>query len=259
VSTAPAKFATDSWALTIRSLRKYQRNPQAIIFTLVQPVMFVLLFRYVFGGAIETPPGISYVNLLIPGIVVQNALFSAAAASVAISDDMSSGFTDRLRSLPTARLAPLTGRVIADTMRAGLLVVVVFCVGLLVGFRPEWGWGLIVAWLLLMSLAFGFAWIAVAIGVSVKSPEVAQSAGFIWLFPLTFASSVFVPVSTMPAWLQPIATINPVTQFADATRALVLTQEIIPAFGWSLLWVVGMAALGAFLSIRGWNRMMRAR
>lgn len=252
-----SRFTIDTVALAGRSLSKFRRNPQAIVFTIVQPVMFVLLFRYVFGGAIETPPGVDYVNLLIPGIVVQNALFSAASASVAISDDLASGFTDRLRSLPTARLAPLTGRVLADTLRAGLLVIVIFIVGLLVGFRPEWGWGLLVAWLLLMVIAFGFAWIAVAIGVSVKSPEVAQSAGFIWIFPLTFASSVFVPVSTMPDWLAWFATINPVTQFANATRGLVLLGEVGSAMGWTLVWVVIFAVVGGFLSIRGWNRMTR--
>ena len=251
------RFFIDTFALAQRSLAKFRRNPQAIVFTIVQPVMFVLLFRYVFGGAIETPPGVDYVNLLIPGIVVQNALFSAASASVAISDDLASGFTDRLRSLPTARLAPLTGRVVADTLRAGLLVIVIFLVGLLVGFRPEWGPGLLAAWVLLMVIAFGFAWIAVAIGVSVKSPEVAQSAGFIWIFPLTFASSVFVPVSTMPDWLAWFATINPVTQFANATRGLVLLGEVDSALGWSLLWVVGFAVVGGALSIRGWNRMTR--
>jgi ABC-type multidrug transport system permease subunit len=147
--------------------------------------------------------------------------------------------------------------VVADTLRAGLLVIVIFLVGLLVGFRPEWGPGLLAAWILLMVIAFGFAWIAVAIGVSVKSPEVAQSAGFIWIFPLTFASSVFVPVSTMPDWLAWFATINPVTQFANATRGLVLLGEVDSALGWSLLWVVGFAVVGGALSIRGWNRMTR--
>ena len=249
------KFLVDSWALTQRSLVKYRRNPQAVVFTIVQPIMFVLLFRYVFGGAIQTPPGVDYVNLLIPGIVVQNAVFSAAAASVAISDDLANGFTDRLRSLPTARLAPLTGRVFADTLRAGLLVVVIFLVGIIVGFRPEWSWALLIAWILLMLVAFGFAWIAVAIGVSVKSPEVAQSAGFIWIFPLTFASSIFVPVDTMPVWLAAIATVNPVTQFANATRALALNAEISSALGWSLVWIAALTAIGATLTIRGWNRM----
>lgn len=251
------KFVVDSWALTQRSLLKYRRNPQAVVFTLIQPVMFVLLFRFVFGGAIQTPPGVDYVNLLIPGIVVQNAVFSAAAASVAISDDLANGFTDRLRSLPTARLAPLTGRVFADTLRAGLLVMVIFTVGIIVGFRPEWSPMLIIAWLLMMLVAFGFAWIAVAIGVAAKSPEVAQSAGFIWIFPLTFASSIFVPVDTMPNWLATIATVNPVTQFADATRALALNAEISSALGWSLVWIAILTAIGATLTIRGWNRMTK--
>jgi ABC-2 type transport system permease protein/oleandomycin transport system permease protein len=252
-------FVTHTLALTRRSLVRFRRNPQAIVFSLIQPVMFVLLFVYVFGGAIQTPPGVPYVNLLIPGIVVQNAVFSAAAASVAISDDLASGFTDRLRCLPTARLAPLAGRVLADTLRAGLLVLVIFVVGLVVGFRPAWTWGLIVAWLLLMAIAFGFAWIAVAIGVSAKSPEVAQSAGFLWIFPLTFASSVFVPVSTMPDWLAAFATVNPVTQFANAVRGLTLAGEVTSAVGWSLLWIVGLTVLGAFISIRAWLRMAKAR
>lgn len=249
------KFATDTWALTRRNLVRYRRNPQAIVFTLIQPVMFVLLFVYVFGGAIQTPPGVSYVNLLIPGIVVQNAVFSAAAASVAVSDDLASGFTDRLRSLPTARLAPLSGRVLADTLRAGLLVIVIFIVGVIVGFRPVWSWGLLAAWILLMLIAFGFSWLAVAIGVSVRNPEVAQSAGFIWIFPLTFASSVFVPVATMPDWLAAFARINPVTQFANAVRGLTLVPEVTPAVGWSLMWIVGLTVVGAYISIRAWVRM----
>ena len=251
------KFAVDTWALTQRNLIRYRRNPQAIVFTLIQPVMFVLLFVYVFGGAIEVPPGMSYVNLLIPGIVVQNAVFSAAGASVAVSDDLRSGFTDRLRCLPTARLAPLAGRVLADTLRAGLLVIVIFAVGLLVGFRPVWSWGLVAAWILLMLIAFGFSWIAVAIGVSVRNPEVAQSAGFIWIFPLTFASSVFVPVATMPGWLQAFARINPVTQFANAVRGLSLVPEVLPSLGWSLVWIVVLTVIGAFVSIRAWVRMSR--
>ena len=251
------KFAIDTVALAQRSLVRYRRNPQAVIFTIVQPIMFVLLFVYVFGGAIETPPGVSYVNLLIPGIVVQNALFSAAAAAVAFADDLKSGFTDRLRCLPTARLAPLTGRVLADTLRAGFLVLVIFITGLIVGFRPMWSWGLIVAWLLLMVIAFGFAWLAVAIGISVRNPEVAQSAGFIWIFPLTFASSIFVPVATMPDWLAAIATVNPVTQFANAVRGLVLAAEITPAVGWTLLWSAGLTLLGAVISIRAWMRMAK--
>ena len=171
------------------------------------------------------------------------------------SASISSG--DRLRCLPTARLAPLTGRVLADTLRAGFLVLVIFITGLIVGFRPMWSWGLIVAWLLLMVIAFGFAWLAVAIGISVRNPEVAQSAGFIWIFPLTFASSIFVPVATMPDWLAAIATVNPVTQFANAVRGLVLAAEITPAVGWTLLWSAGLTLLGAVISIRAWMRMAK--
>jgi ABC-2 type transport system permease protein/oleandomycin transport system permease protein len=252
------KFLIDTWALAQRSTRRALRTPQVIVFTLVQPIMFVLLFRYVFGGAIQVPDGFSYVNLLIPGIVVQNAVFSAAGASVGIAEDARTGFTDRLRVLPTSRLAPLTGRVLSDTGRAGMLIIIIALVGLAVGFRPEFGWGLLAAFVLLILIAFGFAWIATAIGISAKTPEAAQSAGFIWIFPLTFASSVFVPVETMPGWLQPIARANPVTQFADAVRSMVLGGGITSALWWSLAWVVALTVVGAALSIRAWNRMSRA-
>jgi len=210
----------DAMVLAKRSILQTFRVPELLVFVTIQPVMFVLLFRYVFGGAIHVPGG-QYVNFLMPGIFVQTVAFGGVATGIGLAEDMHRGLIDRFRSLPMASSAVLTGRTIADLARNLFTVVIMLIVGFLVGFRPggtpfEFLLGILV----LMAFSYGFSWVSAFIGLSVRSVEAAQSAGFIWLFPLTFASSAFVPVDSMPGWLQAFARHNPVSVLADSLRGL---------------------------------------
>lgn len=210
----------DAMVLAKRSIMQTFRVPELLVFVTIQPVMFVLLFRYVFGGAIHVPGG-QYVNFLMPGIFVQTVAFGGVATGIGLAEDMHRGLIDRFRSLPMASSAVLTGRTIADLARNLFTVVIMLLVGFAVGFRPG---GTILEFLLgilaLMAFSYAFSWVSAFIGLAVRSVEAAQSAGFIWLFPLTFASSAFVPVDSMPSWLQAFARHNPVSVLADSLRGL---------------------------------------
>ena len=189
----------DAWVLAKRRLRQIPRIPDEIIFATIQPVMFVLLFRYVFGGAIHVARR-SYVNYLMAGIFIQTIIFGATTTGVGLAQDLEKGLIDRFRSLPMAKSAVLTGRTLADLVRNFVVVIVMLVVGLLVGFRPQGsplGW--LAAFGIILLVSFAFSWISATIGLLVHSVEAAQSAGFIWLFPLTFASPAFVTVKTIPA------------------------------------------------------------
>jgi len=215
-----AETVADSRVMAARQLRKTLRRPTYIVFSFVQPVMFVLLFRYVFGGAINTG-GVDYVDFLIPGIIVQTAIFGALLTGVGLSEDIKAGVVDRFRSLPIARSAVLIGRTAADLVMNFLTLSVMLLVGVAVGFRPsEPAYDLALAFALVLAFSYVFSWISAFIGLSVRDPETAQSAGFIWVFPLTFASAAFVPTSSMPGVLRAFAGVNPVTQAVDAARAL---------------------------------------
>jgi ABC-2 type transport system permease protein/oleandomycin transport system permease protein len=248
----------DGGITTWRNLVVLPRTPELLFFTLVQPVMFVVLFNYVFGGAIGAalPPGESYAQFLIPGILVQTITFGAAATSVGLAEDLSKGIVDRFRSLPISRSAVLVGRITSDTVRLFLVTLVVLLVGLLVGFRFEGGLPA-GSMMIVAAVAFGWAmsWIMANIGLRVKDPETAQTAGFVWLFPLSFISSVFTPVETMPTWLQPIARNNPVTQIANLVRGLsmghVTTSMVVSA----VLWIVGITVVFAPLAVRRYRKV----
>jgi ABC-2 type transport system permease protein/oleandomycin transport system permease protein len=249
----------DGAIATWRNLVQLPRTPELVLFTLIQPVMFVLLFTYVFGGSIgqSLPPGLSYAQFLIPGIMVQTIVFGTSQTSVGLADDLQKGLVDRFRSLPIARSAVLTGRIAADTVRLSMVAVVLVLVGYVVGFRFEggWFWGLA---MIVGAVAFGFAmsWIMALIGLSVRDPETASTAGFVWLFPLTFVSSVFVPVYSMPGWLQPIARNNPVTLTANLLRELAIIGR--PAGGTVLpvvLWIVGITAVFGPLAVSKYRRV----
>jgi ABC transporter DrrB family efflux protein len=244
----------DIAAVTKRNLLHIARTPQLLFFSTIQPVMFVLLFRYVFGGAIPIR-GIRYVDYLMAGIFVQTSLFGGASTSVGLAEDLRGGIIDRFRSLPMARSAVLAGRTFADLLRNVLVVLLMLIVGMLVGFRFHGGFAGGVAGLLLV-LAFGYAfsWIFANIGLAVKDPETAQIAGFIPLFPLVFASSAFVPVQTMPGWLQAFAKVQPVSVTINAVRAL---TEGGPVYHWlwqSLAWTVGMLLVFVPLAVRRYRR-----
>jgi len=244
----------DGWVLAKRNLIQIPRIPELLVFATIQPVMFVLLFRYVFGGAIDVT-GTSYVNFLMAGIFVQTVAFGGVATGIGLAEDLQKGLVDRFRSLPMARSAVLTGRTVADLVRNMFVVAVMLVVGLLVGFRPEAdlaGWAATIGLLLLLS--FAFSWIGATIGLLIRSVEAVQSAGFIWLFPLTFASSAFVQTDGMPGPLKAFADHQPITQVVDAVRGLLLDQPV-DNHGWiALAWCIGILAICIPLSVSLYRR-----
>lgn len=250
----PARALRDSGIILWRQLVQLPRIPEVLVFALIQPVMFVLLFRYVFGGAIATP-GESYVNYLMPGIFAQTVAFGAVASGIGLAEDLRRGIIDRFRSLPMARSAVLVGRTVSDLVRNFAVVAVMYIVGLLVGFRPEGSIAAqVLAFLLLLLTSFAFSWIGVVIALSMKTVEAVQSAGFIWLFPLTFASSAFVPTDTMPTWLQVFADNQPFTIVVNAVRALVLDQPVGNYVWLTLAWMIGITAVMIPLATRQYRR-----
>jgi ABC-2 type transport system permease protein/oleandomycin transport system permease protein len=252
--TSPGRALKDSGVVIWRQLIQLPRIPEVLIFALIQPVMFVLLFRYVFGGAIQTP-GESYVNYLMPGIFAQTVAFGAVASGIGLAEDLRRGIIDRFRSLPMARSAVLVGRTVSDLVRNAAVVAVMMGVGLLVGFRPSGSViAIIVAFGLLFLTSFAFSWIGVVIALSMKTVEAVQSAGFIWLFPLTFASSAFVPTDSMPSWLQGFAVNQPFTVVVNAVRALFLAQPVGNLVWLSVVWMGGISAVMIPLATRQYRR-----
>ena len=244
----------DALVLAKRQLKHIPRVPEELVFAIIQPVMFVLLFRYVFGGAIAVS-GTSYVNFLMAGIFVQTVAFGSVSTGIGLAQDLQNGLVDRFRSLPMSRSAVLTGRTLADLVRNLFVVMVMLVVGLLVDFRPE---GSPLGWLagigLLLLFGFSLSWLAALIGLLVRSVEAAQSAGFIWLFPLTFASSAFVPTSGMPTWLRTFADHQPVTLVINSVRGFILGQPV-GADGWqALVWCLGILVIFAPLAVWAYGR-----
>jgi ABC-2 type transport system permease protein/oleandomycin transport system permease protein len=229
----------DTLVLARRSLVRIPRQPDLLVGFTVQPVMFVLLFVYVFGGAISTP-GIDYVDFLIPGIIVQSMTFGGFPTALGLAEDLKKGLIDRFRSLPMSRAAVLTGRTLADVATNVFQLVVMLAVGLAVGFRFATDVPHVVAGIALALLVgYAFSWVFALIGLVASSPEASNAYGFTILFPVTFISSAFVPVDSMPSWLQPIARHNPFTNMVNAERALFIGtpagNQVWLAVGWSLL------------------------
>lgn len=248
--------ARDTLVMTERGLRQTTRIPELLVFSTIQPVMFVLLFRYVFGGAIHVGGGVSYVNFLMAGIFVQTVAFGATGPTgIGLADDLQKGLMDRFRALPMSRMAVLLGRTLADLVRNVLTIIVMLIVGLAVGFSPQGsplGWLGAVALLLIFS--FSFSWVGAAIGLAVRNPEAVQSAGLIWLFPLTFASSAFVPIATMPQWLRGFAENQPITEVVEAVRAWGLGRPVGSSAWIALAWCMGVLAVSMPLAVRLYRR-----
>jgi ABC-2 type transport system ATP-binding protein len=248
----------DLGVVTMRNLRHFWRQPDLLVFSTIQPIMFVILFVYVFGGAVglALPSGVTYVDYLLPGILVQSVTFRASNTAVGLSEDLRRGVIDRFRSMPMARSAVLLGRTTADFVRNVLIIGLMIVVGYVVGFRFQAGVFPALACVALVA-AFGFAlsWIFAFVSLVVRGAETAQTAGFVLLFPLVFASSVFVPVSTLPGWLAPIARASPVTLTADAARTLALTGGVPHSLWGALGWIVGIVALFVPLSVWRYRRM----
>jgi ABC-2 type transport system permease protein/oleandomycin transport system permease protein len=248
---------SDTLTITKRNLLAITRIPEALFFSTVQPIMFVLLFRYVFGGAIHTD-ATSYVNYLIPGIFVQTVAFGSVSTSIGLADDLQKGIIERFRALPMSRGAVLLGRTTADLIRNVFVIIVMTVVGMLVGFRPTTGVlsylaGVGVVLLFAYALSWGFA----IVGLSAPNSETAQVMSFPLIFPLTFISAAFVPVSSMPSWLQGFATYQPFSVTVSACRSLMVgpasTGTGRSTEFWvvqSLLWTVGLLCVFIPLAIR---------
>ena len=247
----------DTLDVTGRNLRNILRTPQALVFALIQPVLFVLLFRYAFGGAIRVP-GIPYVDYLVPGIFAQSVAFGALGTAVGLSADVRSGLLERFRTLPMSRLAILAGRTLADLARNLAVVGVMAGVGFAVGFRVHTSALAFLAGLGLVAL-FGYAlsWGFVSLGLRISDPEAAQAAGVPVMFVLVFASAAFVPLATMPGWLQAVAVHQPLTALVNAVRALVLGGPTAGHVLTSVAWSCGLLIAFALLALRQYQRMNR--
>jgi ABC-2 type transport system permease protein len=245
----------DTRVMTARQLRKVLRRPMYVVYLFVQPVILVLLFRYVFGGAIDTG-SVSYVDYLLPGIIVMTAIFGSLTTGLGLTEDLAAGVVDRFRSLPMARSAVLLGRTGADIVTNTITLLVMLAIGVAVGFRPTQPvYDVVLALLLVLAFAFVFSWISAFVGLAVRDPETAQSIGFIWVFPLVFASSAFVPAHTMPGAVRAFADVNPVTLVVDASRALMIGDggALGPALG-TLAWLAGLLLVFIPLSVRGFRQ-----
>jgi ABC transporter DrrB family efflux protein len=257
----PGALAQVRWAVSDtltfakRNLLVWARVPTFIIVTVIQPVMFVLLFRYVFGGAIPVHLPGGYVNFLMPGIIAQSVAFATFATAVALVLEKQKGVIDRLRSMPTARSAVLVGRLLAETARIVLMIAILVGVGYAVGFRFQNGFGLAVGMVVLavvFAVAACCAW--AFLGLAMSNSESVQAFGLVWLFPLTFVSSAFVPTSTMPGWLQAFANNQPVTIVINAMRALALGGPIATNLWKSAAWLAGSFIVFIPLAVRAYNR-----
>lgn len=263
---------SDGIVVAYRNLVTLWRVPTVLVFELVQPVMFVLLFRYIYEDqlAAEVLGGIDYVFFLMPGIYVQNAIFGSTTTAIGIADDLKKGIIDRFRSLPMARSAVLAGRTTADLAKNLILVLLVIGVGYLVGFRFLNGWlGALGVIALVLAVSFTFSWMSATIGLLLKEVEAVQAAVFTLIFPIVFVSSAFVPVAGMASWLQPVAEHNPVTYWCNLARYLSIGDAGIPPdpttgvpidtpealFVKSALWILGLLAIFVPLSIRLYRKL----
>jgi ABC transporter DrrB family efflux protein len=261
-----ARALSDTAVITRRNLLRTVRLPDVLVLSASMPVIFIVMFTYVFGGAIQgaLPPAAAgkYVNWLIPGLLAQFALFGGAQTAYGLTEDRTRGVIDRFRSLPMARSAVLAGRTLSDLVRSALTLTLMLAVGLAIGFR--WQTSLLgVLGALAVGLVFGYAWSWVMglLGLVVRTAEAVQAAVFMVVFPLAFTSSVFVPIQTMPAWLRPFAANQPITVVSNALRGLVLGQGALPPgrtitgqVALALLWAAAITAVFAPLAIRSYRR-----
>jgi ABC transporter DrrB family efflux protein len=254
----------DALAIAWRNLRALTRIPQYLVFSTIQPVIFVLMFTYVFGGAIKVPGGIPYVDFLIPGIFVQTIVFGATGTAIGLATDMQSGLMERFRSLPMARSALLTGRTIADLGRNVFVVILMAIVGFAVGFHYHTSFLEFLAGMgLVLIFGYSLSWVFASVGLLVGDPESAQAAVFPLMAPLVFASSAFVPVSSMPGWLQAFAAHQPVSVTASAVRGLFVGPHLAGMLSHtsttsyvlqSLAWAAGIILVFGPLAVRRYRR-----
>jgi ABC-2 type transport system permease protein len=257
---------SDSLVIARRNVIRMSRIPEMVIFGLVQPIMFVVLFSYVFAGSVNVGGSFSasdYREFLMGGIFAQTVTFATAGAGAGIADDMNKGLIDRFRSLPMSRGAVLTGRTLADSVQTALTIVVLAVVGVLVGWRVHNGVPrMFAAFGLLLLLGYAFSWIGALIGLSVRTPEAATSGGLIWLFPVTFVSNAFVSTQNMTPWLRHVAEWNPFSATVQACRSLFGNPGVVHSGAWpmehpvwaSLVWSVVIIAAFRTLAVRKYRR-----
>ena len=262
----PASALGDIAVLMRRNLMRTLRMPQLLLFSTVQPVMFLLLFNYVFGGAIgqaiPEAAGGKYINWLMPGLLVQISTFGAGQTAIGLTEDLAKGVIDRFRSLPIARSAVLAGRTLADVVRNAFVLALMLVVGFAIGFRPQTGvLSFMAGFGMVLLFTFSLSWVMATVGLKVRSPEAAQSAAFIPIFPLVFASSVFVPTQTMPDWLRAFADHQPITVITNALRGLMLGEgALLPGHTVggtvlaALVWMAGISVVFAFLAVRTYRK-----
>ena len=254
----------DTWSVTKRNLRHYVRQPRLLLFSTIQPVMFVLLFSFVFDGVVsaDLPGGVTYINFLLPGILIHSSAFRTVQTAVGLGEDLERGVVDRFRSMPMARSAVLSGRTMADLLRSLAVLALMIVIGYLIGFRFTQGPVQALGAIAVVAL-FGYAlsWIFTYIAMVVPGAEAVQAAGFVAIFPLVFASSVFVPVATMPGWLATIVAYNPVTLGADAARVLAIGylpeayDSAWEPISWTVVVCTLILAVFVPLAVRRYRRM----
>jgi ABC-2 type transport system permease protein len=266
-----ANTVSDWWVITRRNIITYLRKPDLLVFSTIQPIMFVLLFVYVFGGSFELllPPSVPYVDFLMPGIFVQTAIFASTQTGVGLADDLQKGLIDRFRSLPMARSAVLAGRTAADAVSVTVQTVLMLIVAYLVGYRLHEGTAeALLAFVGIVSVGYAFTWVSAFAGLSLKTVEAVQAALFTIVFPFVFVSTAFVPLETFPSWLKPFVEHNPVTIWVDTVRVLTLgdlySAQTSPLFAhvqslgtllWlSVLWFAGFLVFFSFLGVRVYRR-----
>jgi ABC transporter DrrB family efflux protein len=250
-----AVAASDTLVLAKRSLLRIPRQPDLLVGFTIQPIMFVLLFVYVFGGAIATPGFDNYTDFLIPGIIVQSVAFGGFVTALGLAEDLKKGLIDRFRSLPMWGPAVLTGRILADVGTNIIQLVIMFGVGFAVGFWFATGVLEVIAGLaLLLLIGYAFSWVFAFIGLIASSPEASNAYGFTILFPITFVSSAFVPTATMPGWLEPVAENNPFSTMVDAARALFLDTPAGNDVWGAVVWCIGIVAVFGPLSAWRYRR-----
>jgi oleandomycin transport system permease protein len=255
-SMTPARALRHSLTLAWRALVRIRRNPEQLLDVTLQPIVFVTLFVFLFGGAIKGESRHTYLEYVLPGIMVLTVVFASMGTGIGLNTDVTKGIFDRFRSLPISRSAPLTGTIMGDFVRYLVSVAIVFAYGSLLGFRIATNPPCALAAVALM-FVFGFAvgWIWVLLGLYVKSPQSLQGFGFIVMFPLAFGSSVFIPTATLPGWLQAWVRVNPVTALTSASRGLMLGGPVAVPVWHSLAWSVAIAAVFAPLAVRRYRRV----
>jgi ABC-2 type transport system permease protein len=253
-----ARPVSDALTIAWRNLLNIRRNPQLLVFATIQPVIFVVLFRYVFGGAISVPAHFGgYINYLMPGIFVQTIVFGSLTTGVGLAEDLQKGLVDRFRSLPMARSAVLVGRTLADLVRNFFVVILMAVVGYLVGWRPSTNALSIACGIgLVLAFSYSLSWMFAIVGLVAPDSETAQAASFPLLAPLVFASSAFVPVATMPAWLQGFAEHQPVSVVCDAVRDLTAGGPASGDVLGAIAWIVGIVVVCAPIAVRQYRRVV---